>query len=207
MLTPNPERLIMHLNGRFPRFFAVWGLLGLMLAGCATADPAISRYVLPTSSAAPAEPASDAPVLRLAPVRVSGLVDRRGLLLQTSDIRIHAASAHQWADDLAPQLQRSLLHQLAAQLPGWQLQPAALASQGASLTVWVDQFQGRYDGQALVSGRWQLQDEYRNTLQTKEFFITQSLQDDGYSALVHSLAQAWQALATQIAQQLQRAAE
>lgn len=202
--TRNRELLNMRPD-TFPRTPAnavVVALAIVLLAGCATTDSAINRYVLPRAATPPVAADVGARVLRLAQPQLSGLLDRRGLLLQTSDIQVHVASQHQWAEDLAPQLQQRLLQQLSAQLPTWQLQPAEVLEDGALLSIWVEQFQGRFDGQAVVSGRWQLRDKQHKVLQTKDFLFEESLPDDGYPALVFSLGQAWNKLAEQIAQAL-----
>ncbi len=172
------------------------------LAACA-GGPGVQRYVLPLSEEAVKNPAEPVGVLRIAPLRLSGLIDRRGLLMQLSEIEVAEASQHQWAEDLAPQLARSLRAHLSSQLDGWRVQSASLTpAQGLLLIVQVDQFQGRFDGQAVVSGHWQLLNQQRQAVASREFLLLQPLQRDGYAELVRSLDRAWQALAAQISDPL-----
>ncbi|MGJ8669757.1 MAG: PqiC family protein [Oceanococcus sp.] len=191
----------MHRNKslNFGRIFS--GLSIVLLTACASSGPALQRYMLPAEDELPAaaEQAQEM-AMSVAPVQLSGLVDRRGLLMQTSLIQVHEANGHQWAEPLGPQLQRSLQRHMAAQLPNYQIQPLGQASSLAPvLIVQVDQFQGRFDGLAVVSGNWQILDNKRQIVQGQPFLLKQPLQDNGYPALVHSLHKAWQQLAGQIA--------
>lgn len=58
-------------------------------------------------------------------------------------------------------------------------------------------FRGRYDGKAVISGQWTLEHQGRFTKQAFNPVLPQ--QEDGYDALVKTLAQGWQQIAQQIA--------
>ncbi|GHB10158.1 ABC-type transport auxiliary lipoprotein family protein [Salinicola rhizosphaerae] len=188
---------------RLPRWRIGAGVLMLTaataLTGCASQATPENRYTLPDvalSSTAETHP-SQTRKLWLRPVQVASFLDQDGIVMQLSDIELTAANQNLWAEGLGDQLTRRLRQSLMADLPGATLVGGGQAS-SESLTVTVDRFQGRYDGQAVVSGEWQLHDGNRLMLQ-QPFDVTEPLPDDGYPALVRTLGKAWQTVADQIA--------
>lgn len=176
---------------------------GLVLAGCASSPATVQHYMLPQAQSLPMGVAEAAPVLVLAPIQLSDLVDRRGLVLQTTDIEMQEALAHQWAESLSGQLRRRMRFHLAQGLPQWRLSTDRSSSPAAHyLLLQVEQFQGRFDGQAVVSGHWQWFDQNGRELRAKPFLLNEAMREDGYPELVYSLDRAWQRLAMQIAQEL-----
>ncbi|WP_328731585.1 PqiC family protein [Vreelandella azerica] len=107
-------------------------------------------------------------------------------------------------DTLDRQLERNLRGELAQALPASRLSRANNTPGDAlSIRLDVDEFQGRYDGYAVVSGQWQLRDADNQLLHLGIFNQSAALSDDGYPALVRALGQAWSNVADEIAQTLQ----
>lgn len=177
----------------------------LVLIGCAGQPTPASRYTLP-------EPASrhmtnsvpQAHQLQVQPVEVASYLDQEGIVMQLSDIELHAANQNLWAEDLGHQLTRRLRQSLANDLPQTTILGGGPGSAGAQqLSISVDQFQGRYDGQAVASGEWQLRDGNHLIVQ-HTFDVTRPLADDGYPALVRTLGEVWQTVGSQIATDIER---
>ena len=66
----------------------------------------------------------------------------------------------------------------------------------------LDRFQGRYDGMALIRGRWQLLNNQGRLLRQQGFEVAAPLQEDGYPALVRALASGWEQVADTLAAEL-----
>lgn len=186
-------------------------LAAVALTGCAGQSTPTNRFTLPeadsplSSATAGARTGAQARQLAVSPVEVASYLDQEGIVMQTSDIELAAANQNLWAEELSHQLTRRLRQSLTADLPGVTVLSAAQSSTDAQrLTLSVDQFQGRYDGQAVASGEWQLHDGNRLVTQ-HHFDVTQPLSDDGYPALVRSLGTAWEAVAQRVAEEIRTA--
>ncbi|WP_223160991.1 PqiC family protein [Salinicola aestuarinus] len=178
----------------------------LALAGCASQSTPSSRYTLPEApgSSAGAVDASDA-ALVIRPVQVASYLNQEGIVMQLSDIELNAANQNLWAEPLGKQLTRRLGQSLSSRLAGTTVVAAGQSVPGAvELSVSVERFQGRYDGEAVAAGEWQLFDEGRLIAQ-REFNVTRPLTADGYPALVRTLGDAWREVANEIAQGVEQA--
>ncbi|EOW6759756.1 ABC-type transport auxiliary lipoprotein family protein, partial [Cronobacter malonaticus] len=71
-----------------------------------------------------------------------------------------------------------------------------------TLNVNVTGFHGRYDGRVIVSGEWLL--KHKGQLIKRPFYTELKQQQDGYDAMVKTLAQAWQQQAKTIADEVAR---
>ncbi|WP_245392126.1 PqiC family protein [Salinicola halophyticus] len=183
----------------------------VVLTGCAAQSTPTNRFTLPeadgaqSSSTAEARTTADIRQLAVSPVEVASYLDQEGIVMQTSDIELAAANQNLWAEELSHQLTRRLRQSLTANLPGMTVLSAAQSGSDAQrLTLSVDQFQGRYDGQAVASGEWQLHDGNRLVAQ-HHFDVTQPLSDDGYPALVRTLGTVWDQVGQQVADEIRTA--
>jgi len=190
----------------------------LALSACSS-TPETTYYQLPAGNGSPAavaqtqpavaggltsgsEAARRQPVLWVEHVSVPDYLAGNGVVYQTSDVQYVIAANNQWASPLDQQLQQRLVSNLGAALPGWVVSASALGSDYDTLNVTVTGFHGRYDGQVIVSGEWTLQHNQR--LIKQPFMISLPQKEDGYDALVRTLAQGWQQQAQQIANALSR---
>ena len=166
----------------------------LLLAACSS-PVGLNYYQLPAVPDS-RQPAAEAPVLYVAPLQVASYLNGRGLVLQLSDVELNMARQHLWAEPLAAQVQRQLrdwLSNTTAYAAELSSQPGAVV-----LTVQLDRFHGTAQGNAVLSGRYQLS----NKKHSQPFNITQPLRTDGYPALVVALAAGVQQLSQQIAAEL-----
>ncbi|OLO03366.1 MULTISPECIES: ABC-type transport auxiliary lipoprotein family protein [Salinicola] len=181
---------------------ALLTLAAVAMAGCAAQSTPTNRYTLPEADSQPPTTGPQARKLTVVPVEVASYLDQEGIVMQTSDIELNAANQNLWAEALGQQLTRRLRQSLAADLPAVMVLNAAHGEPGAQrLTLSVDQFQGRYDGQAVASGEWQLHDGNR-LLAQRHFDVSRPLSDDGYPALVRTLGGVWEEVASEIADEI-----
>ncbi|MBK0095185.1 membrane integrity-associated transporter subunit PqiC [Erwinia sp. S63] len=171
----------------------------LLLAGCSSTIEN-TYYQLPAgSNVARVDSASSGnqPMIWVEQVSVPDYMAGNGLVYQTSDVKYVIAANNLWASPLDQQLQQTLITNLSKALPGRIVASAPLGESHDTLTVSVTGFQGRYDGQVVVSGEWLLQHQGR--LIKHGFNLTLPQNEDGYDALVRTLAIGWQQTAQQIA--------
>ncbi|GBU11757.1 lipoprotein [Enterobacterales bacterium] len=182
-------------------------VLALFLTACSSSDQK-TYYQLPVLDSTPAVTSGSNMVsqgeqrqLWIEHVSVADYLSGNGLVFQTNDVQYVLTQNNLWASPLDQQLQQSLVTYLGRDLPG-----RVVSSQSANsveqdvLNVNVTGFHGRYDGSALISGSWVLT---RNgqTIQ-RSFNLVLKQNEDGYDALVRTLAAGWQQEASQIASQV-----
>ena len=176
----------------------------LALSACATQTTKTLYYTLPIVKATAMEPQPTKQLI-LAPIELADFLQQPGIVLQLDDISIHAAQHHQWADSLSSQLKRSLRDHLQAESTQYRVMSSTIAAKSASayiLQIAFDQFQGRFDGQAVVSGQWQLLTSQGELVKMERFTLTEALPAEGYPALVRTLASTIETLSSSIAKQL-----
>jgi hypothetical protein len=184
-------------------------VLALFLTACSSSDQK-TYYQLPIVGNASATTAANSGNLLpqgqqrqlwIEHVSVADYLAGNGLVFQTNDVQYVLTQNNLWASPLDQQLQQSLVTYLGRDLPGRVVsaQPANNAEQDV-LNVNVTGFHGRYDGSALISGSWVLSRDGQ-TIQ-RSFNLTLKQNEDGYDALVRTLAAGWQQEASQIASQL-----
>lgn len=186
-------------------------LVTTLISGCSARAPGEgpTHYLLTDKPTAP-EPTGGQQLLRVKRIELARYLDVEGIVMQTSDVAVRAARNHLWAEDLAAQLHRDLRQRLAEQLDGVRVlgpdeRLRAPEREIMELTVTVDRFQGRFDGYAIVGGRWQLLDSEGEVQAGQRFQREEVLSHDGYPALVESLKDAWASVVAGIANGLQGA--
>lgn len=171
----------------------------LLISACASSVTPPARYML-TGNPLTSAPSQSEGTLRLSTPRLAHYLDVDGIVMQLDDITLNAAREHQWAEGLGRQLERGLRARLSQSLPSLRVvraegsQPDAL-----TLRIEVDQFQGRFDGQAVASGQWQLVNAEGELIAMESFYAETTLEEDGYPALVRALSASWDRTAELIA--------
>lgn len=177
------------------------GITLLVMAGCASKTVQPTTYILPAST--PEQHYSSALAVAIAPIRLTGLLDNQGIVMELNDIEVYQARQHLWAEDIGIQLQQQLQQRLTLSLPRAQIvakgQPLQAGLPQREVRVSVNGFQGSYNGNAIVQGQWLLLGESGQLLKQHNFRIEQPLAADGYPALVRTLAAAWDQVSEQLA--------
>lgn len=178
----------------------------LLISACASSVTPPARYML-TGNSLTSAPSQSEGTLRLSTPRLAHYLDVDGIVMQLDDITLNAAREHQWAEGLGRQLERGLRARLSQSLPSLRVvraegsQPDAL-----TLRIEVDQFQGRFDGQAVASGQWQLVNAEGELIAMESFYAETTLEEDGYPALVRALSASWDRTAELIADDIRAGA-
>ncbi|MFS2224934.1 membrane integrity-associated transporter subunit PqiC [Pantoea sp. B65] len=178
--------------------------MALALSACSS-TPETTYYQLPAASAGQSDSAGSAsspPLLWVEHVSVPDYLAGNGVVYQTSDVQYVIAANNLWASPLDQQLQQTLVSNLSAALPQWIVSASPVGEQHDTLNVNISGFHGRYDGKVIVSGEWLLQ--HNNQLIKRPFQLALAQNEDGYDALVRTLAKGWQQEAQQIANEISR---
>jgi len=172
--------------------------LALALSACSSM-PDTTYYQLPSAAKGAVASSADAmrPAVFVQHVSVPDYLSGNGLVYQTSDVKYVIAANNLWASPLDQQLQQTLVANLSEALPGWLVSSSPLGQQQETLNVNVTGFHGRYDGHAVISGDWVL--ERQGEIVKRSFTLALPQNEDGYDALVRTLAAGWQQEAQDIA--------
>lgn len=195
----------MRHSTRFSQWVAGTTLPALMLSmlwltGCSS-TPATHQYMLPQHTVSASEQASQTLSVMLMPVQLAGHLQVNGIVFQTSPIEVNEARNNLWADSLSNQLDRALSQTLINRLHGAVLIPSDSTNIPTYyVALQLNQFQGRYDGKAIISGQYRLMNSDRRIIKQQNFFYEEPLTHDGYPALIEALDTGIQRLASDISQ-------
>lgn len=176
--------------------------ISLGVAACGTTPPSIRYYRLDAGVAVPqgaSQPLQHE--LQLAPLRLASQLDSTNLVFELPGQELQFAEYHRWAGTLDDQLEQLTRDGLSARLPGWVMRDE---SGGDRLEIRVQQFGGRHDGHAVLSGRWRLLGADGKVKLDRLFHDARPLPADGYSALVGELSLGWGELLDQISREVAR---
>ncbi|PKH24250.1 hypothetical protein CIG19_07375 [Enterobacterales bacterium CwR94] len=174
----------------------------LLLSACSSTEET-RYYQIPAATGAVAveQAQADRRTLWVEHVAVPDYLAGNGVAFQTSEVRYTIAVNNLWASPLDQMLKQTLIANLSATLPG-RLVTSAPLGEHDTLNVTIAGFQGRYDGQVVVTGEWLL--EKQGQLIKQPFNIMLPQQEDGYDALVATLGKAWQQVAENISSAAQK---
>lgn len=190
------------------RYFKVATIMVLLtfLSACGS-TPDVQRYLLdPPQFDALNNAQGIQQRIVIGTVEVAPFLAASGIVQARDSMTMHQANYHRWAEPLTTQLPRQLRLGLQQQLPEatWlSIQGGAhLRSLDYRLDLSVDSFHMLANGQAGVSGQWQLRDAEQGFAGAGRFHSEQPLDADGYAALVAALQSAWTESLAEIAQAL-----
>ncbi len=168
-----------------------FALIALLLTACSGgAEPAYYALNLPTAKSVTAEQTAGE---RLVVTRVTlpEYLNDMGIAYQQNDVQVVTANQARWAEALDKQLTQALVLGLSGRLSGVQVIEGADGRPDIwRLSIEVSGFQGRFDGKAVVAGRWVLQ--RGDQIHSQPFLRLIPLAEDGYPALVRALRDGWQ---------------
>ena len=150
----------------------------LTIAACGTAQ-STQYFVLPDSQyIRPAAQGNEIAVkVNLAEPLANG-----GLVYQTDAYHVNFAKNHLWAAPLDGALAANLSNKLNRLNPHRTFVPASRSQSSQTLKVYIEAFQGSYQGQTTISGYAQWPDG-----RSKPFNAVTPQQGDGYTAMLESL--------------------
>lgn len=182
-----------------------WGivLVALLLTACSSSVQEKTYYQLPLAQTSTLRQQSQqGHLIWLEQIQVADFLSGQGLVYQTSEVGYSIASTNLWGSPLEQQLANSLINGFSRWLPGWVVSTTPLNAEQYQLEITITGFHVRYDGRVIVSGEWLL--KHRQDVSKHPFYIEMKQQQDGYPAMVKTLAQAWDEQVKAIASQLQQ---
>lgn len=169
--------------------------MALTVGACASA-PATQYYRLP--DAAYRLPVAQKPNVALRVVLAEPLKSS-SLLYQTDAHTLHFAKQHVWAEPLDIAIRNQLANALNQQNRPVRFVPPSLQDRDTpELTVYIEQFHGRFDGQTQIDGYSVLKRQGKTSAGTN-FSVVTPQQGDGYAAMIDSLSAGLQQVASQMA--------
>lgn len=163
------------------------------LALSACASNSVTYYQLPGSNYQLPATSQRTPVQLK--VVLAERLNQGNLVYQDSPTTLHFAQQHLWADDLGNEISLALANELNKQSAHYLFTPES-KPKAATLTVYIQSFQGSYDGYIYING-------YSSWLGTNEtgqnFNVRIAQQGNGYSNMVKALAQGLASVAQSIA--------
>ncbi|MFI8620283.1 MAG: ABC-type transport auxiliary lipoprotein family protein [Marinomonas sp.] len=168
--------------------------LSWLLAGCASTALPSSEYLLMDNT--PKMVISDPKTqvnIQLMPIQVADYLAGSEIVLLSKQGEVHRSQQNLWAEPLSSQLNRLTMQGLIQRLPAanWYKGHNTRVSNLLKLSIEVDAFYGGLDGQVYVSGRWTLFSETGQIIRSHGFMVKETLSENGYSALVQTLASTW----------------
>ncbi|AUZ05180.1 hypothetical protein ADP71_16280 [Vitreoscilla sp. C1] len=169
--------------------------LALAVGACASAPTTQYYRLSDTAYRLPATQKSNV-VLR---VVVAEPLKGQNLLYQTDAHTLHFAKQHLWAEPLDIAIRNQLANALNQQNRPVRFVPPSLQNNDTpELTVYIEQFHGRFDGQTQIEGYSVFKHQGKTTAGSN-FSVLTAQQGDGYAAMIDSLSTGLQQVATQIA--------
>lgn len=176
------------------KFWLLSACLAMSMVGCAS-KPATQYYRLPDAAYRLPVAQSNLVVLR---VVLAEPLKGSSLLYQSNPHTLHFAKQHLWAEPLDIGLRNQLANALNQQHRHVHFVPQSLQnSDTPELTVYIDQFHGRFDGQTQITG-YSVLKRGGKTSAGQNFNVLTPQQGDGYAAMIESLSQGLQQVATQL---------
>lgn len=168
--------------------------ISALLAGCATTEVASNEYLLMdnTPKIVISDPKTQVNI-QLMPIQVADYLAGSEIVLLSKPGMVYRSQQNLWAEPLSAQLNRLTMQGLIQRLPdtNWYKGHNAQVANLLKLSVEVDAFYGDLEGQVHVSGRWTLLSGSGQILRSKAFMVTDKLNENGYPALVQTLASTW----------------
>lgn len=169
------------------------GTTFMLLVGCSTRSPSKNYFQLASNllDKTPQIMKSTKRFLMIDSVDVASFLNKSGIVLQSEDIKYVTATNNLWVSTLSQQLEERLVQDLSLLLPDYLVSSKSLATPTLTVKLFIDGFHGRYNGDAVIKGRWVVIDN-KNNIETKSFERYAPLAKDGYEALVKALSKGWQ---------------
>lgn len=189
----------------FTRYIAPLGII-LALTGCASSGVSNNYYLLNASQTADELQQSSLDKnkqLLVEPVVLADFLNQKFLVMQKNN-QLFVSETHQWAQPLAGSITQAIAEELRTDLSGWRVSKSRLNPgdrTAYTLLVAIDQFHP--NDQSLVSLKGSFQVRNGNDLVIEDhFFISQVLEQDGFSQSVSQLRDLLSQLAQTISREL-----
>jgi len=181
----------------------------MFLSACGSNPPPETQYFVLTPHAQTNIPTNENSnkIVVLEPIKLAEFLDQPGIVMQTNSHQIKVAHYHRWAEPLKRNIRRFIADTLNGNLRNSVVQDEInlnVDEDVLSLKITVNQFNGKTDGSAILSGDWKLIGESNNTvLKTDTYNYNASLSNEGYTELVNQLAHNLEQLCSDLAKAIE----
>ena len=184
------------------------GMLGLVLGGCATSQPA--RYYTLAPLQPPAVKAASVPAFTVAvgPVIMPDLLQRPQIATRTNDQQISFSDYHKWAGTLADETKRVLVVNLNGLLAG---KRAAVTTDDMAIdpdlrvVVNINRFDGLPGGSVWLNAVWTIKEQKgKMAMAVNQSVIEERVSGPEYPELVGAHSRAIGQLSREIAAELEK---
>lgn len=163
-------------------------VLLILSAGCASAPPETTRYLLRSATLPASGVTADATKVGIGAVRLASYLDQPGIVIETAPLEVHPAHYHEWAEPLDEGVRRYLRAALSRDL-GFEVGDESSGRRDWSYEVRaaIDEFHGTLSGEARLVAAWQILPQTSATpLHAARFVDREPLGRDGYAGLVEA---------------------
>lgn len=169
-------------------------LLGL-LTGCSTTQTT-QYYRLPDSGVVKS---SNNPNTVFVKINLVSFLETSSMVYQLDDVTLNYSQQNLWAQTLKEGLSQSLTNKLNRNHNAlFSLPDGNDITDKRTVTITINRFYGRFDGQVVVSGFFQLRNRQQQIVKTESFDYILPQKGDGYAAMVKALDQGLNSIAQSI---------
>jgi uncharacterized lipoprotein YmbA len=147
-------------------------------------------------------------VVGLGPIQLPEYINRPQIVTRLSRQQIHVSEFNRWIEPLSDGITRTLVIKLANQLNSnrvyWLPRKDQKLPLELRVAIDISRFDGQFNGEVILEGRWSLYNKMDNPLITKVSIIRQPLAGQTYSALVVAMNQALLSFGEEIAIEAKR---
>lgn len=160
-------------------------LLGI-LTGCSTTQ-STQYYQLPDSGVTKTTSNPNAIFVK---VNLVSFLETSSMAYQVDDVTLNFSQQNLWAQTLKEGISQSLTNKLNQnQYTLFALPDNKDYTGRKTVTITINRFYGRFDGQVAVNGFFQLRNQQQQIIKTQTFDYLIYQQGDGYAAMVKALDQ------------------
>lgn len=182
-------------------FFMLSGLL--LLTACTSSPNPLNYYVLhsPQSMTTPRDHGPES-YIKIDTIRLPGYLQRPNLCMQTSEVEVHFAPQHVWANAFHEDFRQALSQQLYSQHNIVVDTNTGDYAQRSSVSVAIEiyDFLPTYDGKVLLSGHFSVTTKVG--VKNKQFMLESKLEKNGFAQSVKQMRQLIAELSDELAQSL-----
>jgi len=157
-------------------------LLMVLLTACASETVEPNYYLLRSDQVLPSGALTTSKDFSLGNVEIAAYLDQPGVVVETADGQILAASQNLWAEPVYDGIRNFLATEI-AKAYGQELLPTKLSKGATAVDIRIDQLHGTLDGSVHLAAYWSLVRDGK-AIALHRFVESRNLASSGYLGLV-----------------------
>ena len=178
--------------------FSLSSALCLLLTACASTQTTTYYQLSDNVFRQPESNKQVSGSLKSVRVKLADVLNNRSMVYQTSDVSLSFSNHNLWAGKLTQSIENILANDLNNNTSQVFYLPQSVSKSSPSIDVYIQRFQGVFDGTVEVAGYAYHLDTQGKIVKIIPFHIKEVQSGDGYAAMANALSQAVHKLATQI---------